>query len=266
MNELELEYFFFKLPIYTPIKITEENWNSFLVLLNLGQGRNDTAIEGYNPFRKAESTFGGWSNIRESVEHFTKYGGTDKIGIKCKRYNDILYFFIHYDAENNKLLKVGQFPSVADFHIYELKKYDKVLSKEKLKEFSRAIGLAANGVGIGSFVYLRRIFESLIWDAFEGNKGSVGMSDNDFAKMRIEDKIQVLDGYLPGFLVENKTLYSILSLGIHELTETDCLTYFDTVRVGIEIILDEKIEEIQKQEKLKKARQKISDLHGKLKK
>ena len=40
-----------------------------------------------------------------------------------------------------------------------IKQYDKELRKPDLKEFTRAIGLAANGVGIGSFVYLRRIFE-----------------------------------------------------------------------------------------------------------
>lgn len=266
MNELELEYFFFKLPIYKPIQLTKENWTSFLAILNLGRGHGETSIEGYNPFRGLDSTFAGWSNIRESIEYFTQYGGTDRIGIKCKRYGDVLDFFIHYDTGKQILMKVGQYPSVADFHIYELKRYDKVLSKEKLKEISRAIGLAANSVGIGSFVYLRRIFEHLIWTAFNEHKAAVNMSDNDFAVMRMDDKIQTLKDYLPNFLVENKSLYSILSLGIHELKEDDCLAYFDTVRVGIEIILDEKLEEQKRQEKIKAAQKQISDLHGKLKK
>ncbi|GAL83618.1 hypothetical protein KLA_07742 [Sporocytophaga myxococcoides] len=194
MNELALEYFFFNLPIYKPVQVTE-NWDDFIFLLNLGRGHNQQDIEGYNPFRKTESTFGGWSNIKESIEYFTKYGGTDRIGIKCKRYGDVLDFFIHYNADKHILMKVGQFPSVADFHIQELKKYQKVLNKEKLKEFSKGIGLAANGVGIGSFVYLRRIFEHLIWDSFDQHKNDINKDEKEFVTLRMEDKIESL---LPG--------------------------------------------------------------------
>ena len=39
-----------------------------------------------------------------------------------------------------------------------------------MREFTKAIGLAANGVGIGSFVYLRRIFENLVFQAFDEAK------------------------------------------------------------------------------------------------
>jgi len=61
-------------------------------------------------------------------------------------------------------------------------------------------------------------------------------------------------------------LYSILSLGIHELEEDDCLSYFDTVRMGIEIILDELLEYLKRKEKMKMAQQKITDLNSRLKK
>jgi hypothetical protein len=131
---------------------------------------------------------------------------------------------------------------------------------------SRAIGLAANGVGIGSFVYLRRIFENLIWTGFNEHKATVNIPDNDFAVMRMDGKIQTLRDYLPKFLVENKSLYSILSLGIHEHKEEDCLAYFETVRVGIEIILDKKLEKQKRKEKIKAAQRQISDLNSKLKK
>lgn len=266
MNELNLEYFFFKLPIYSQIKITEENWDDFIALLNLGKVQNKSQIEGYNPFRGVGSTFGGWSNIKESIEYFTKYGGTDRIGIKCKRYEDVLDFFIHYNSESHTLMKVGQYPSVADFHIHELKKYKKVLQVEKLKEFSRGIGLAANGVGIGSFVYLRRIFETLIVEAkIQAEKEGV-LSNDDYQKLRVDDRIDALSDFLPQFLVENKGMYSILSIGIHELDEKTCLAHFDILRVSIEIILDEKLEAKKKKEKMVQAQQKLSAIKGNLKK
>jgi len=43
-----------------------------------------------------------------------------------------------------------------------IKKYRKILGDSKYRELHRAIGLSAHGVGIGAFVYLRRIFEGLV--------------------------------------------------------------------------------------------------------
>jgi len=266
MSEFDPSYFFFKLPLYSPITVSKENDQEFISIIALGASSyRDVLFDGYNPTRGQESTFSGYSPVSD-VDHFYKYGGVSVIKIKCKRYDDVFTFLVRFDKDQNLFSKVGQYPSVADFHIFELKRYDKVLAKDKLKEFGRAIGLVANGIGIGSFVYLRRIFENLIWTTFTAHKQALNFSDADFTKMRMEDKIQTLKDHLPKFLVDNKALYSILSLGIHELKEEDCLTYFDTVRVGIEIILDEKLEEAKRQEKIKIATKNISDLHGRLKK
>ena len=67
---------------------------------------------------------------------------------------------------DNKIIKVGQYPSVADMTIPEIKKYRKVLGSE-YRDYAKAIGLFANGIGIGSFVYLRRIIENLIYKKFK---------------------------------------------------------------------------------------------------
>jgi hypothetical protein len=54
-----------------------------------------------------------------------------------------------------------------------------------------------------------------------------------------------------------------LSLGIHELDENTCLAHFDTLRVGIEIILDEKLDELKKKEKIEEAKKKLAQLASK---
>lgn len=262
-NAFKPEFFFFKLPIYTKVPLTDANAKDFKSIMTMGRGYYNITFDGYNPYRKQESSFSGYSPPNEN---FWQYGGIDIMRIRCKRYEENLTYLIYFDTDSKTVMKVGQYPSVADFHTHELDKYDKVLSKEKLKEFSRATGLAANGVGIGSFVYLRRIFEDLIAKTFEEHKGTLGLADKDFWPMRMDEKIQALKSYLPQFLVENKALYAILSLGIHELKEDECLAYFDTVKDGIEIILDQKLEEIKKQEKIDLAKKKINDLHGRLKK
>lgn len=261
MNKFDPTTFFFQLPLYSTIDITNENM--FTAILSMKRGILNDSFEGYNPFRGQDSTF--------KVSHppdlnFFEYGGIAKVTIQCKRYGNTLYYLIYYDKTKGNVMKVGQYPSIADFHSSELKRYNKVLSKEKLMELSRAIGLAANGIGIGSFVYLRRIFENLILTSFDEHKISLNIEDKDFASKRMDDKIQTLKAYLPKFLVENKKLYSIMSTGIHELTEEDCLAYFAIVRDAIEIILDEKLEELNRHEKIKSAEIQISNLHEKLKK
>ena len=58
------------------------------------------------------------------------------------------------------LTKVGQSPSSADMQNFGLRKYQKVL-KENYQELTKAVGLFASGIGIGAFVYLRRVYERL---------------------------------------------------------------------------------------------------------
>ncbi|GFD75677.1 hypothetical protein KUL113_50970 [Tenacibaculum sp. KUL113] len=73
------------------------------------------------------------------------------------------------------------------------------------------------------------------------------MDEETYKRARMNEKIEMLSAELPEFIVENKSMYSILSKGIHELSENECLKAFPIVKVGIEIILDEKIEKLNKE-------------------
>lgn len=259
-----LEQFLFNTPIYTKVAINEQDLDSsdFDALFNT---YNDINIEGYNPMRKVDSTFKITRTLTYSNSVIKSSGGYSTLHLSCKRYNDLSMFYILYEPENF-LMKIGQYPTVADFHIGEIKQYKNVISDEKLREFTRAIGLAANGVGIGSFVYLRRIFEFLINEAYSKAKADGVVLEADYQRARMDEKIDLLHSYLPSFLVENKAMYSILSLGIHELNEQTCLAHFDTLRVGIEIILDEKLDEQKKKDKIEEAKKKLASLKGEIKK
>lgn len=253
--------FFFNTPIYTKINITEENIYDIEKILNI-----EIDFEGYNPILKTETTYKIYSytscNDFNPIMKFFHTSGVKYIKVKCKRSDDIFDFFVKIvkNKSEHYIVKVGQTPSVADFHISEIKKYNKILSKEKQSEFTRAIGLAANGVGIGSFVYLRRVFEHLIYETFEICKSEGIVTEEIFNKEKMSEKISLLSSHLPSFLVENKNMYSILSKGIHELDEEVCLQFFDALRVGIEIILDEKLEEFNKKKKMEEAKKKIASI------
>ena len=274
--------FLFDVPLYQSIPRDDcEDIINFLI-------RNEhKEVDGYNPIEKCDSTFMLFCNIYYTVhnplgshsldvtyvsgkhENFNTY----ELILICKRYGTLLHYLIHveYDKDDKdnilSISKVGQYPSIADFHIGQVRKYNKVLPKDKMREFTKAIGLAANGVGIGSFVYLRRIFEHLVFEALEVAKVKNNKFNIDaFNAARMGEKIQMLSGYLPDFLVENNTIYGILSMGIHELNEETCKKYFSILRESIEIILDEKLEARQKELKKKHIQQTLSQIAGELKK
>lgn len=160
--------------------------------------------------------------------------------------------------------KIGMFPSLADVQEPLDKRSEKALGPAREPEFKRATGLAAHGIGIGAFVYLRRIFESLIDEVGEASIAAGEVDRGVYERSRMEEKIDVLKARLPNFLVENKQWYGIVSKGIHELTEAECLEYFDVVKSGIEIIVEQKAEEIEQAERRKAASAAIQRIGAKL--
>lgn len=80
----------------------------------------------------------------------------------------------------------------------------------------------------------------------------------------MDEKIVLLRDYLPIFLVENSSIYSILSKGIHSLTEDECLEFFEPMKLGIELILDEKIEQEEKANKISHTRKSLELIKSKL--
>jgi len=139
----------------------------------------------------------------------------------------------------------------------DLRKYFPVLGEEKHAELVRGVMLASHDVGIGAFVYLRRVFEHLIEGAHKKAKGVRGWDESDFEKSRMEEKIQLLKAFLPPFLVEHRVLYKILSSGVHELSEQDCLGAFPAVKLGIELILDDELERHERQKKVEAAKKSL---------
>ena len=196
--------------------------------------------------------------------------GIYEVKALCTRNNNHFQWF-SFLVENNfkkndedkvicisSIKKIGQYPSFADLNIPKVKKYTKILGKELSSELTRAIGLAAHDVGVGAYVYLRRIFENLIEQAHqEAVKTNTEFDENIYKTSKMGERIELLKNYLPDFLVENSKMYSILSKGIHQLTEQECLKYFDTLKIGIELILDEKLEQYEKIKKIEKAKKSI---------
>lgn len=160
--------------------------------------------------------------------------GIHVIELTCSRNRDHLLVFAVLNGKG-WMMKIGQWPSIADIGLGELRRFDRILGDTDRKELATAIGLHAHGVGVGSFVYLRRILERLIREA----EARVGAPENSQA--RIVDRIKALKGEIPEFLTQTPNLYGLLSVDIHELAEDDCLAAFPVVASAINEIIEEKL-------------------------
>lgn len=147
------------------------------------------------------------------------------------------------------VIKIGQYPSIADLSNNDLKKYRKVTKNESIVELKKALGLYSHGIGIGSYVYLRRIIERIIFDTIETEIQAGKLSPTDISGKKTTEKISLLKDALPSFLVDNKLIYGILSKGIHELDEEFCLRNFEFLHHSIIMILDQEKELFDKKQK-----------------
>jgi len=175
-------------------------------------------------------------------------GNRYSVSFRCTRNADHILLFDLFATTTSQLLKIGQYPSYADISVGNLNKYKSVLRNE-FSEFKKSIGLYSHGIGVGSFVYLRRIIETLVINEYEINKLDINVTDEEFKRQEFKEKIKTVSKYLPKVLSNNGNIYSILSKGIHELKEEECLDIFPIMQMAIELILDDIISKREKDEK-----------------
>ena len=237
VKKISVHDFYFETPLYVSINLADIEGNIY-----------SGSVDGYSPIDNRDTTYS--INPKEFGDYMTYYDSMTGVRLRDKRIDGgDLFFIISISEDEKQVVKIGQVPSLVDMQFANVtQSYSDVLDKENLFMLKRAIGLAAHGTGIGSFVYLRRIFENLIEETYINNKNESGISREVFDKKRIREKVETLSSYLPKSIAKLTPLYSILSKGIHELTEKECLAYFDTMKLAIELILKQKIKQKQEQD------------------
>ena len=240
-------------PLYQAFRFNNEEENPFFSLEHF-----DGTLDMHCPECGRHSVF----RIARKADYaarsyFSNY--VFSLPFMCSRDNAHRAMFL-FLAHQGVLQKIGQTPSLADLAMPDLKKYRSVLGNERFRELTRGIGLATHGVGVGAFVYLRRIFESLIESAHEAAKSDIDWIEEDYNRSRMEDRISLLKNHLPDFLVKNRGLYGILSVGVHTLTEDECLAAFPAVRLAIELTLDDLLDAQEKQAKVASAARSLEAL------
>ena len=223
-------------------------------------------VNGFNPLRRVETTYhlcsatiDDWHEVPNKFEPVD-----DKIKLlsfRCGRYGDVLTLVVYISQAERYIFKIGTFPSLRDFHKDDIKKYEKVLTEQQKTELVTAIMIANNGVGIGSYVYLRRIFEGIVFEEASNAIRDGVISKEDFDKKRMDEKIIAIKNYLPTFLYEHhKELYGILSIGVHQLKEEDCLSFFPVLYDCITLVLDDRLAQKEREQISKNAAASLSQI------
>jgi hypothetical protein len=173
-----------------------------------------------------------------------------------------MFMSIYFKVIDNKIVKVGSYPSIADLDRVRLFSECNIPKSRIPKELAAAVGLKAHGVYIGAYAYLRRVFETLIEDARKKAEQAGTLAEN-FETMHVKEKIKALSDFLPEYMVENRNAYGILSKGIHELSEEDCKTGYDVLYNLIVMILEDQEERRKRELRKKDISNAINTLNGK---
>lgn len=269
--EEDIKKFVTETPLYEKVDISD-NFLEFIKTILCFQ----FTVDIYCPQCQKEGVFNHTNSSRIHISgdrlmnsnhmHSSEFKVENKIFntyLVCSRNSDHFVNVAFYISEGH-ITKVGQYPSIADLQFSNFAKFKNILEKKYHNELMKAIGLKSHGVGIGSFVYLRRIFEKLIDEAYQNALADNVLTEEEYASSRVNERIGLLKNYLPIALVEHKELYGILSKGVHELDENICLEYHDVVLHGIEMILEEKVADKLQKEKAKSMKKKIQAIKTKI--
>ena len=180
-------------PVYTCFEdISESDW----VYIYNGNGdissidvycpyckENKTLVKNY--FGKFHSSNDGWYDIMVSFIY------------ECPTCHKTFIYEILF--EDDKIIKISQYPSLYDVRRDVLNKFqkNKLLTDEYLQEFKKDHICANEGYFVASFTYLRRVLEEVIYKIYNENKTKIGIELAEFSKKRLEDKIECLKSYLP---------------------------------------------------------------------
>lgn len=194
------------------------------------------------------------SAFRENFHDKLKKPFICVIEAKCSRVKQHIACYVFRIHEKDGVSKIGQYPSAADAAKQDLKSFRKVLNEEHQIGFTKALGLFSHGVGAGSIVYLRKIFEHLVEEAHqEARENEVWLSTHgeEYPTLKMANKINTLKDFLPSDLVQHPRLYGFLSQGLHGLSEEECLKLFPMLRLSIEYILSQKLEKLNAKQRRK---------------
>ncbi|MDE7228497.1 MAG: hypothetical protein K2N31_09285 [Treponemataceae bacterium] len=264
MDETTKEKFldlFTKQGVYGRLKCAYKDFHDFIC--------NETlrSMDLYCTKCKSNKTFvhNGYKSIEQfgmaSIESYSFYAYS--LRYNCPTCQNNLWYIFYYDKNKESVVKLAQYPTLHDVTPDELKKYKKndLIDEESFNQIYKADTCASESYFIAAYTYMRRVYESLLVNIFTQNKEEIGISEEDFKKLRSDEKIAKIKPYLAIDDEIYKPLYALLSAGIHSLSEEECREDYTLLK---SILLDIIAEQKARKEKEEK-RKNIKDLYSKRK-
>ncbi len=231
---------------------------------------NNVVFNEANILEKIKSPQSGFDRI----SHKDEIDGILTLKYICTHCHKFLRNFILKIYNNGKIEKVGQHPPLDIIIPKEIKSLDKkdieiIYQRGKISE--------NQGYGIGAFAYYRRVVELCIDDLIDELKEIIPEEKKKeyedvvqkLKKEKIaENRINLIKDTIVDTSIDGNPLgkiYEISSIGIHDLSDEECLDYADSLRTLLIYVIDEISREKNKKDGLKKAINKIEKLISKSK-
>jgi len=231
LTDNHIKMFLEQAPIYTWCEYKKPQVNRASLHINEIEAYCENCQQS-RPFQDFRSRGSGAGFAVEAVKTGNSY--FEFSCVSCRK--ETHYFHVRQivDEETIKLQKYGEFPR-------KLLDRDKVLQKffkEDSEYYEKAIICLANGYGIASFAYFRRILENNIsrlldllledaesTDQNEEIRNAIGELKNETP---MSNKIKIANSALPQYLKPDGLnplgkLYQILSEGVHTYSDKECL-------------------------------------------
>lgn len=186
---------------------------------------------------------------------------TRSLCYECPTCGKTVLFIFHFDG--NSIIKLAQYPSLYDVSRDELKKYqkNKLIDKNSFREIYKAETCASSGYYVAAYTYMRRVYETMLMSIFTDNQETIGLSEDEFRKLHSDKKLEAIKDYLAIDDEIYLPLYSLLSAGIHAMSEEQCCEDYVVLKpILLEILAEQKA----KQEKADK-RKELKELFAKRK-
>ena len=137
---------------------------------------------------------------------------------------------IQFKKDKFIVTKIGQNPSMITIKGYDFDKYKNILNKlDAYDEYRKADLSFANQFYVGSFAYLRRVFEKILNSYIEDDKKKEHVDE------KIEATKECFDPRIRSYL---SSLYKILSASIHEIKEEKSKEYYGYLKAIIDMQLE----------------------------
>lgn len=159
------------------------------------------------------------------------------------------------------IIKIGQYPTMLSVKGFDFDKYKKQLKRyDAYEDYKNADLSMANNFHAGAYTYLRRVYEKQL--NYYVEKENIILADD-----RTETKIKaVKNNFDPRIHEHLGNLYSILSIGIHELDEEESKDYYEYLKAMIDMQLQYEKSKAEEDKQTKFLNTRISNIVNKLKK